>query len=312
MARIGIALRWLLPGALAGLMLIGPAGSALAVKASPPTVSCTGQCEACIEMEHTDSGDRCVKCGVAPNCLGNPGDAGLSSDFTTIVNAHNAYRSQHCAPALTWSAQLAAGAQAWANACTKQHSTEAWQGENGFGENLYWGSGNLGDAEDAVKWWYDEVSKYNFNAPVWSKDVGHFTQVVWKGSKQIGCGVARCGNENYWVCRYSPTGNWNTDKPGVLAANVGCAQPGLGNAPSAGNAPAGGNTTAMVIADVDVYAAPGGNGNPVGMLKAPATVSLLGACADHWCNIAGSDVPGGKGWVYNNPDDPNDFQSLKF
>ncbi len=171
-------------------------------------------------------------------CLSTPGkpsDAGLSADFTAILNAHNAYRRQHCAPALTWSAQLAAGAQAWADACTRQHSKEAWSSQACCGENLYWGSGTKGGATDAVKWWYDEVSKYNFNAPQWSNNVAHFTQVVWKGTKQIGCGVARCGDQNYWVCRYAPTGNWNVTEQGVLAANVGCAQP-AGQAPSASGA----------------------------------------------------------------------------
>jgi uncharacterized protein YkwD len=309
-------------GALAGLMLIASGGPALSVLAGPETQTCNGKCEACIEMEHTDKGDRCVKCGVDPKCLGNTGDPGLTSDFTTAVNQHNSYRGQQCAAALTWSADLAAGAQTWANACTKAHSADAFNG--GYGENLYWGSGNLGDADDAVKWWHDEIKKYNFQDPVWSNDVGHFTQLVWKGSKQIGCGVARCGNENYWVCRYSPAGNLNVSTKYVsaeeakknLIANVGCAQPavngGGGGGGGGGNAPAPGGKTAEVIAAVDVYAAPGGQGNSLGTLDAGKTVTLLSACVDNWCHVAGNDVPGGKGWVYNNASDPNDFQSLKF
>ena len=39
--------------------------------------------------------------------------------------------------------------------------------------------------------------------------IGHFTQVVWNNSVEIGCGVAK-GTDNfvYGVCNYSPPGNF--------------------------------------------------------------------------------------------------------
>jgi uncharacterized protein YkwD len=304
-------------GAFAALMWLGSSGPALAVIGTPPTVQCTGKCEACEEAEvQPDGSHRCVKCGVDPNCVS--GDAGLSSDFTTILNMHNQFRKQQCAGPLTWSSDLAKGAQDWANACTKTHSGAAFSG--GYGEALYWGSGTLGDADDAANWWYNEVKKYSFTSPVWSDDVGHFTQMVWKGSNQLGCGVARCGNENYWVCRYSPAGNQNVSTKYVsadqarknLIANVGCVNPGLVDTNTAGGGNAPGGITASVIADVDVYPAAGGEGKKLGILRKGSTVSLLSPCKDYWCNVAGNAVPKGKGWVYSNPDDPHDFQSLKY
>ncbi|TFG89071.1 MAG: hypothetical protein E4H18_00935 [Hyphomicrobiales bacterium] len=211
---------------LGSLLLAASSGAAMAVKASAPTVTCTGQCEACIEMEQ---GNRCVKCGLAPECISDPG---LSSDFTAMLTATNAYRARHCAPALSWSPQLAKGAQDWANACTPEpdnkdrfaHSPGAWKDANGYGENLYWGTRTT--STSAVDWWYNEIQKYDFANPVYSNDVAHFTQLVWKSSTQLGCGVALCGGRNFWVCRYSPPGNWNVKTPGVLAANVlqSCAQ----------------------------------------------------------------------------------------
>jgi hypothetical protein len=66
--------------------------------------------------------------------------------------------------------------------------------------------------------------------------------------------------------------------------------------------------TAKVIADVDVYAKPGGNGDPIGILRAGESVTLLSACADNWCNVSGEAVPGGKGWVYDGPD----YDSLQY
>lgn len=60
----------------------------------------------------------------------------------------------------------------------------------------------------------DEASKYDYNHPGFSSATGHFTQVVWKGSKQVACAIANCGAgtifgqaSKYVVCRYSPAGN---------------------------------------------------------------------------------------------------------
>jgi hypothetical protein len=92
---------------------------------------------------------------------------------------------------------------------------------------LYWGT--TATANQAVDWWYSEIARYNFDDPIGSfnagradrtKAVGHFTQLVWKNSKQLGCAMALCRGQNFWVCRYAPTGNWNVETPGVLAANV--------------------------------------------------------------------------------------------
>jgi hypothetical protein len=141
-------------------------------------------------------------------------------DFTTILNAHNAYRSQHCAAPLAWSDELAAAAQQWANACTLDANGRFAHDDNRgeVGENLHWGTQTT--AQGAVDSWYSEINNYDFDNPVYSSAVGHFTQVVWRGSTQLGCGVAACGDVKLWVCRYSPPGNWNVNQPGVLAANV--------------------------------------------------------------------------------------------
>ena len=105
--------------ALAALLLIGSSGAALAVKAGPDTVQCNGKCEACAEFEVAGDGTkRCVKCGVAPQCLGG-NDPGLSSDFTEMVDLHNKYRGGQCG-SLTWSQELATAAQAWASQSPKR------------------------------------------------------------------------------------------------------------------------------------------------------------------------------------------------
>jgi pathogenesis-related protein 1 len=219
----------ILTGILAVHLLAAMPGAARAVNASPPTVQCRGHCETCLEMEGgAGQAPRCVKCGVDPQCLG--GDPGQAADQTAMLKAHNGYRGRHGTPPLTWSADLARAAQQWAGACTPKgggfaHSPGAFSG--GYGENLYWGT--RAAARDAADWWYGEIKHYNFNDPIASykagdtdrtKEVRHFTQLIWRATKQLGCGAATCGQYQFWVCRYAPPGNWNGEKPGVLAANV--------------------------------------------------------------------------------------------
>ena len=40
----------------------------------------------------------------------------------------------------------------------------------------------------------------------WS-DVGHYTQMVWKGTTRLGCAVRKGRKWDFLVCRYSPPGN---------------------------------------------------------------------------------------------------------
>jgi hypothetical protein len=51
--------------------------------------------------------------------------------------------------------------------------------------------------------WYNEVKDYNFNNPGFGGSTGHFTQLVWVGTTELGCGVAISNsNKIYGVCNY--------------------------------------------------------------------------------------------------------------
>ncbi len=125
------------------------------------------------------------------------------NDAQTLLNAHNADRARHCTPPLTWSAEIAATAQQWANRCVFDHDYHS-----DYGENLAWGT-EL-SAQEAVQLWYEEISQYNYASPGFGP-AGHFTQLIWRGSRQLGCGKAICHGNVYWVCRYSPAGNYDRE-----------------------------------------------------------------------------------------------------
>ncbi|CAF3299972.1 unnamed protein product [Rotaria socialis] len=66
--------------------------------------------------------------------------------------------------------------------------------------------------------WYNEISLYNYKSPGFSAATGHFTQVVWAGSTQLGIGIAFTSNNlaAYVVANYFPPGNYL----GQFPANV--------------------------------------------------------------------------------------------
>ena len=142
------------------------------------------------------------------------------------LERHNAHRANHCAPPLAWDENLVASAQAWADRCVFEHE----QG-TGVGENLFAAVGNASPAA-AVDGWYNEVTAYDFSAPGFSAETGHFTQVVWRNTTAVGCAVAVCpglfpgfGDASFYVCRYAPAGN-NTGagqfEQNVIASGTAC------------------------------------------------------------------------------------------
>jgi uncharacterized protein YkwD len=143
----------------------------------------------------------------------------------SAVSEHNGYRATHHAPALTESGTLNAAAQAYAEAIASTGDFKHSDTNNG--ENLYatYTTGSAPDAAtlaaQAVTSWYNEVADYDYNNPGFSGKTGHFTQVVWKGSTDVGCGAAEgeatIGGNTYTavyvVCQYAPPGNFQGQFP---------------------------------------------------------------------------------------------------
>ena len=134
------------------------------------------------------------------------GDA-MDAVAKQFIAAHNEVRAKHCAPPLTWSKKLADVAQNWANTlrdkgCVFGHSPGAK-----YGENLAAGTEGALDPSSTVAMWYDEIKGYKFPNGGFSMTTGHFTQTVWRSTKQVGCGHVTCKGNDIYVCNYDPPGN---------------------------------------------------------------------------------------------------------
>ncbi|KAH8243335.1 hypothetical protein KR032_006626, partial [Drosophila birchii] len=74
-----------------------------------------------------------------------------------------------------------------------------------YGENLCI---RTRDPEKCVQYWYNEHIFYDYSSPRFSFETGHFTQVIWVGTKEIGWGEAKDSYGTYYVvCMYIPSGN---------------------------------------------------------------------------------------------------------
>lgn len=129
------------------------------------------------------------------------GDTNIGEYAKKCINKHNDDRSKHSAPKMSWNQTLADYAKKYLQ---NQNCVFAHSG-GPYGENIAMG---YDSAEDAIKAWYDEYKSYNFKSGQFSEGTGHFTQMVWKSSEQIGCADVDCGSKGkFMACEYFPRGN---------------------------------------------------------------------------------------------------------
>mmetsp|Transcript_7773 Transcript_7773/g.21166 ORF Transcript_7773/g.21166 Transcript_7773/m.21166 type:complete len:97 (+) Transcript_7773:2-292(+) len=82
-----------------------------------------------------------------------------------------------------------------------------YHSDSSHGENLAMGYDSMEAVVDA---WYKEEKDYDYDNPQFSMETGHFTQVVWKETTELGCAIAVCpdSDEKIYVCQYNPPGNY--------------------------------------------------------------------------------------------------------
>lgn len=153
-----------------------------------------------------------------------------------MLETHNSVRASVGVAPLTWSSRMADYAQTWAdhlanqNNCQMRHRADANNNPLNAGENLFWASprritysdGRVETsvqpitAAQVVNDWASERADYNYatNTCAAGKVCGHYTQIVWSTTLEVGCGMTVCPDKGQiWVCNYNPPGNWVGVKP---------------------------------------------------------------------------------------------------
>lgn len=157
-------------------------------------------------------------------------DYSLTGNYSQVmINYHNAHRWNHSAPIASWNDTLAESARKCAETCVFEHRTEIDGG--GYGQNIAsWGStdaptgaeNKYGAISITNQWYNSEVMNYESYIgqanPPSGLDLdayGHFTQVVWDKSTEVGCYTAYCGagtmysfQAYFTVCNYYSPGNY--------------------------------------------------------------------------------------------------------
>ena len=150
------------------------------------------------------------------------GAMGLDMNFDErILHAHNHEREALGIEPLRWNAQLAQSAQYWATSlAVNDHFQHAPADRaNPFGENLWAGTKGYFSPEAMVHAWARE--KQNFRPgrfPANSTtgnvaDVGHYTQMIWRATHEVGCARATGTKVDILVCRYTQAGNFQGQLP---------------------------------------------------------------------------------------------------
>jgi len=187
-----------------------------------------------ISQQHT----LCTNKGIGAECGMGANSRDVTEDeMKTILDIHNKYRARIAQgqerqgtpgpqpqaanmQELVWDPELATIAQMHADQCLFEHDCSDCRKVDRFrvGQNLYIYKQTIRPAPvnwvRAVTSWYEEVSMFS-NKKVspfqFSHETGHYSQLVWAATTQVGCG-ATSFKEGRWfstlyTCNYGPGGN---------------------------------------------------------------------------------------------------------
>ena len=152
------------------------------------------------------------------------GSAGVATNVDArLLAAHNRERSAAGITPLHWNAELAAGAADWAAELARtnafEHSADTATDGEPLGENLFMGTRGHYAPEAMVGMWIDEKAQFkpglfpNNSRTGALEDVGHYTQLMWRETTQVGCAVAPGRSDEFLVCRYAQAGNVEGQRP---------------------------------------------------------------------------------------------------
>ena len=135
-----------------------------------------------------------------------------------VLTVHNKYRAEMEIPPLVWSETLANHARQWADHLARSGGLLCHSKVSDEGENLWRGTANYYTNTQKVEHWASKkkyfksgVFPYVSITGNWS-DVGHYSQMIWRRTTEVGCAKASAGKQDIFVCRYAPPGNIYTQK----------------------------------------------------------------------------------------------------
>ena len=136
----------------------------------------------------------------------------IFSDFELeALKLHNKYRELHHSPPLNLNKDLCKIAKNYSEKLAQnfkkiEYSFGRYKGKD-MGENIFMHNGIDVSAEMVVDNWYNESKNHDFKKD-YQKGTEHFTQMVWKDTKEVGFGIANKGNKCFVVANYYPPGNF--------------------------------------------------------------------------------------------------------
>ena len=158
--------------------------------------------------------ERPVKTRVSANREGEP------ARLAGMVSAHNQVLARVESPALRWSSALARQAQDWADhlqttkSCEMEHSHAP-----NVGENLAWASGQHLTPAAVVDMWARESRDFDPASGRCTPGAvcGHYTQIVWRNTREVGCAMASCGRAKFGSAPTAPPATMSDNAPSELS-----------------------------------------------------------------------------------------------
>ncbi|MEM0940962.1 MAG: CAP domain-containing protein [Bacteroidota bacterium] len=137
-------------------------------------------------------------------------------EIDLILERHDYWREDvEVNEKLEWSENMANLAADWAMQLKEKNCGFEHRSGNKFGENLFKGTTGYYGPKEVVDAWASEKEDYNYNKNKCrsGRMCGHYTQVVWKTTKKVGCAKITCDGYDLWICNYDPPGNWEGKRP---------------------------------------------------------------------------------------------------
>ncbi|MBN9533691.1 MAG: SCP-like extracellular [Alphaproteobacteria bacterium] len=163
----------------------------------------------------------CALVVISPSLMGT---AKLPWTFDQrVLAAQNRERMRLGLEPFEWNPALAEAAQAWADHLAStgefEHAPENYRAPEG--ENLWAGTKGYYSPEAMVDAWVREKKYFqhgvfpNNSTTGRVEDVGHYTQLIWRATTDVGCAKATSAStqEDILVCRYTEAGNYRGERP---------------------------------------------------------------------------------------------------